>query len=201
MERFIPLSIPNFEGNESRYVKNQIKEINEAISAGQIAEYLSERILDSLNSAENWGTWDLIGGGLVADLAKHSHLDTAQDMVEDLQIQLRNILPFRFFNVTFTCSRSIQVMVVHQDEHAVLGALHVYFQHVHPHIDGTVDGFQRIFRIVAPVGTVSYHDDAAFVASQELFPDSFGSSLSRLFGTCGQCANARKEYKQCLFHT
>jgi len=75
--------------NESRYVKNQIKEINEAISAGQVAEYFSERILDSLNSAENWGTWDLIGGGLVADLAKHSHLDTAQDMVEDLQIQLR----------------------------------------------------------------------------------------------------------------
>ena len=64
------------------------KEIQEAISAGNSALYTAEAILKSLDSAEGWGTWDLFGGGLIADLAKHSHLDEAQSQVEKLQIQL-----------------------------------------------------------------------------------------------------------------
>ena len=43
---------------------------------------------DSLNSAEGWGTWDLIGGGLISGMAKHSHLDDAQAGAEQLQILL-----------------------------------------------------------------------------------------------------------------
>ena len=43
----------------------------------------------SLDSAEGWGTWDLFGGVLIADLAKHSHLDEAQGSIERLQSQLR----------------------------------------------------------------------------------------------------------------
>lgn len=43
----------------------------------------------SLDSAHGWATWDLLGGGLVADLAKHSHLDSAQAAVERLQVELR----------------------------------------------------------------------------------------------------------------
>ena len=46
-------------------------------------------MLSSLDSAEGWGTWDLFGGGLIADLAKHSHLDEAQSSIEYLQSQLR----------------------------------------------------------------------------------------------------------------
>jgi hypothetical protein len=46
-------------------------------------------IEDSLKSAEGWGTWDLFGGGLISDMAKHSHLDTAQANAEQLQILLR----------------------------------------------------------------------------------------------------------------
>ena len=111
------------------------------------------------------------------------------------QVQLGDFFPSGIGNVTATCGGTIQVMVVHQDEHTVLGTLYVYFQHVHTHFDGTVDGFQRVFRIVAPVGTVSHYNNAALIASQELFPDSFGSGLSRLFGACSQCTNACKEYK------
>ena len=69
--------------------ENQKREIREAILAGKQALNQTESILETLNSAENWGTWDLIGGGLVTDMVKHSHLDEAQDMVEQLQVFLR----------------------------------------------------------------------------------------------------------------
>ena len=68
----------------------QLKELNEAISAGKHAEQIADGILDSLSSAEGWGTWDLLGGGLIADMAKHSHLDEAQGQVERLQGALRS---------------------------------------------------------------------------------------------------------------
>lgn len=66
----------------------QEREIEEAIDAGRAARDITDSILSSLDSASGWSTVDLIGGGLVADLAKHSHLDSAQYQIEDLQIQL-----------------------------------------------------------------------------------------------------------------
>lgn len=65
------------------------KELTEAVQAGEGALQTVHQILSSLDSAKNWGTWDLVGGGLVSDLAKHSHLDEAQDLVDRLQNQLR----------------------------------------------------------------------------------------------------------------
>ena len=67
----------------------QEKELEEAISAGQKALSTTDQILSSLDSAEGWGTWDLVGGGIMTDLIKHDHLDTAQNLVEGLQSQLR----------------------------------------------------------------------------------------------------------------
>lgn len=67
----------------------QMKELEEAVSAGGFAEQIAEGILDSLSSAEGWGTWDLLGGGILADAVKHSHLDEAQSQVERLQEALR----------------------------------------------------------------------------------------------------------------
>ena len=67
----------------------QAKELQEAVSAGQSAERIAEGILKSLSSAESWGTWDLLGGGIIADAVKHSHLDEAQEQVERLQEALR----------------------------------------------------------------------------------------------------------------
>lgn len=71
------------------YLESQRRELEEAYAAGQDALSTIEQIEDSLSSAEGWGTWDLVGGGLIADLAKHSHLDEAQASVEFLQSQLR----------------------------------------------------------------------------------------------------------------
>ena len=65
------------------------KEILEARAAGSEALVTAEEILDDLDSAGSWATWDVFGGGIIADIAKHSHLDEAQYAVERLQSQLR----------------------------------------------------------------------------------------------------------------
>ena len=71
------------------YLDNQKKEINEAISAGKRAKSITDAVLSQLSDAEGWGTWDLMGGGLISDLAKYSSLDNAQKKIEELQVQLR----------------------------------------------------------------------------------------------------------------
>ena len=68
----------------------QKKEIKEAISAGYSARSTADRILSELESADGWNTWDMFGGGgIITHMAKHSHLDEAQDLVSDLQSKLR----------------------------------------------------------------------------------------------------------------
>lgn len=66
------------------------KEIKEAVDAGNIALESIGSVLGSLDSAEGWGTWDLLGGGLLSDLAKHSNIDDAKAEVEKTQMYLRN---------------------------------------------------------------------------------------------------------------
>ena len=92
----------------SAYLESQERELQEASAAGQNALATTDQILESLNSAENWGTWDLVGGGLIADLAKHSRLDEAQASVEYLQSQLRS---FRTELADVTISADFQVNI------------------------------------------------------------------------------------------
>ena len=68
----------------------QKREIKEAVSAGYSARSTADRILSELDSADGWNTWDMFGGGgIITHMAKHSHLDEAQDLVSDLQSKLR----------------------------------------------------------------------------------------------------------------
>ncbi len=70
-------------------IKKEQKELREAISAGQQALRLTKAVQDKLSDARGWSNWDLMGGGLLADVAKHDALDEAQGMIEQLQVQLR----------------------------------------------------------------------------------------------------------------
>lgn len=65
------------------------KEVREAIEAGETALYTVDSVLQSLDSAEGWGTWDLFSGSILTDIIKHDHLNDAQAMIEQLQIDLR----------------------------------------------------------------------------------------------------------------
>ncbi len=71
------------------YIAAQQRELDEALAAGRAALSRISSIESELDSAEGWGTWDLLGGGLISDLAKHSHLDDAQVQIDDLQNLLR----------------------------------------------------------------------------------------------------------------
>ncbi len=71
------------------HAKINLKEIKEAILAGEKVLDSLTYTLDSLNSAEGWGTWDLLGGGLISDMAKHSHIDDAKVEIENTQKLLR----------------------------------------------------------------------------------------------------------------
>lgn len=77
--------------DKANLTRIDLKEINEAISAGEKVIDSLDSALSSLESAEGWGTWDLLGGGLLSDLAKHSHIDDAKAEVENIQRLLRQL--------------------------------------------------------------------------------------------------------------
>lgn len=66
-----------FEQEEAR-LQAQVREVEEARRAGQSAEAGLDRVRSALNSAEGWGTWDMLGGGWISTMAKHSSIDEAQ---------------------------------------------------------------------------------------------------------------------------
>ena len=70
-------------------LESRMKEILEAVDAGNTALHTAERALETLDSAESLSTWDVLGGGLLVDLAKYEDLDKAQKQVEQLQEDLR----------------------------------------------------------------------------------------------------------------
>jgi hypothetical protein len=63
----------------------QLKEISEAITAGKIVIAGMNEIIDSLESAEGWGLWDLLGGGMLSTAVKHSRINDARASVIDVQ--------------------------------------------------------------------------------------------------------------------
>lgn len=70
-------------------IQCQRKEIQEAISAGEQAKSKADVVLDELEKAERWSSWDMLGGGIIADSVKYSHLDQAQGQIDQLQVWLR----------------------------------------------------------------------------------------------------------------
>lgn len=75
--------------NKIQAYKANLKEIEEAISAGNRVLSSLAKVEKSLNSAKSWGTWDMLGGGgLITDIIKHGHIDDAKDMASEVQMLL-----------------------------------------------------------------------------------------------------------------
>lgn len=89
-------------------LRGQLKEIREALEAGKSAKRTTEDIKKSLSSAESWGTWDVLGGGMITTMVKHSHLDEAQNQINVLQQRLRT---FRTELVDVSFDSDIQVQI------------------------------------------------------------------------------------------
>lgn len=72
-------------GDRRSALQNQKKQLREATLEGTTARRNAERLLKYLKEAEGWGTYDMLGGGMVSALAKHSKLDEAAEAARDLQ--------------------------------------------------------------------------------------------------------------------
>ena len=67
---------------------SKLKELSEAIRAGKDVLASLEGVLASLESAKNWGTWDMLGGGLISTIVKHDRIDDARDGIYEVQAKL-----------------------------------------------------------------------------------------------------------------
>ena len=68
-----------------RELNRQRKELQEAISAGMTVKRLLRQVQDDLDGARSYGTWDMLGGGVIATAAKHDWLDSAQSTIRAAQ--------------------------------------------------------------------------------------------------------------------
>lgn len=80
------------------FIRREIKELKEAITPGNMAINTLNEAIELLDSAGDWGTWDLLGGGLIADMMKHDKIDkakqailNAQTYVQRLQVELQDV--------------------------------------------------------------------------------------------------------------
>lgn len=70
-------------------MNNDMKEINEAIVAGERALNSLYHAQDKLNSAKGWGLLDLLGGGFITGMIKHSRIDDASRCMEEAKYYLK----------------------------------------------------------------------------------------------------------------
>ncbi|MBR1566287.1 MAG: hypothetical protein IJ649_05945 [Oscillospiraceae bacterium] len=68
--------------------KNMSQEVREAREAGIRALNSLRRAQKHLDSARGWGIYDILGGGMISSLIKHSKLGDAQRCIEEAQADL-----------------------------------------------------------------------------------------------------------------
>ncbi|MBQ6290111.1 MAG: hypothetical protein IJK71_12820 [Clostridia bacterium] len=66
-----------------------MREINEAIRAGEQALDSLREAKSQLNSARNWGIYDMLGGGVISSMIKHSKIDQANEWMDQANRDLR----------------------------------------------------------------------------------------------------------------
>ena len=92
-QRILQSSEPNSQRlqqleEDGRQLRKLKKELTEARDAGNVVMEQIDRIRNSLSKASTWGTVDLFTDDFFADMAKYSHLDNAQEELQDLKRQL-----------------------------------------------------------------------------------------------------------------
>jgi hypothetical protein len=69
-------------------IQSNSRELKEAMHAGDAVLKEVNGVIGSLRSAQGWGTWDLVGGGLLSTAIKHSRVHDARDSVHRVQQKL-----------------------------------------------------------------------------------------------------------------
>jgi len=89
---------------------NQKNEVNEAIEAGEMALKGLRLAIQTLNKAQNWGIYDMVGGGFLATAIKHSNIDEAKSMIQDVQVWLKKFKR-ELSDIRFTNSEELTVQL------------------------------------------------------------------------------------------
>ncbi|MCI6271595.1 MAG: hypothetical protein MR601_01470 [Erysipelotrichaceae bacterium] len=67
---------------------NRGKELLEAKLISKNILELIDKAIDKLNSAKNWGIFDMIGGGFITSLIKRSKIDDVNSLLNEIEYQL-----------------------------------------------------------------------------------------------------------------
>jgi hypothetical protein len=78
------------EMKRSNLMSDWNREIDEAIQAGRTAMQALDDAERNISSARSFGVWDLLGGGFISSMMKHSKMDEAQRCMERAQYALQN---------------------------------------------------------------------------------------------------------------
>lgn len=68
------------------------QDIAEAISAGERALSSLRQAREKLDSAGTWGIIDMLGGGFITDMLKHSKMEDASRCIEAAKAELRTFV-------------------------------------------------------------------------------------------------------------
>lgn len=90
------------------------REIEEALAAGRAALDSLNRVNQSLSSAKGFGIWDMLGGGFVSGMLKHSKIDSASAEMENAKILLGQF------------QKELRDVSMHPDMHIDIGSFAVF---------------------------------------------------------------------------
>ena len=86
---------------------NYEKETQEAIDAGNKALRSLRKAQENLDSAKGWGIFDMLGGGFLSTMVKHSKVDQAKENMEQAKYDLRNFSK-ELNDVNIACNLNIE---------------------------------------------------------------------------------------------
>jgi hypothetical protein len=81
--------IQQLDDREPELAANKIQ-IEEAIAAGDTVLRKLDHAQELLESAKGWGTWDMLGGGVISTAIKHDRIDEARSAIHAAQRSLRH---------------------------------------------------------------------------------------------------------------
>ena len=132
--------------NTTRAAMEQLlRETEQAISAGRRAQDKAQQILSVLRTAKGWA--DMLGGGMITSMIKHSRMDDAQQKINELRTLLQ------------TFNRELRDVSVHCD---ALAEMDGFWRAADIFFDGALGDIMALSRISQAqqdVERVSYQID------------------------------------------
>lgn len=74
--------------NKLKNTSLELKEIQEALFEGDKLIPYIDKAISNLNSAQNWGIYDMMGGDFIATMAKRSKMDDASNSINSIKVML-----------------------------------------------------------------------------------------------------------------